>query len=59
MTNGMVYLAGPRLNFLGAYTGPPTSMDITAQSPGVIVRILGWVLLFLPVICVLNIYVET
>jgi len=35
---------------MGGYTGPTTGMWITAPSPGVFVRILGWLLLLLPLI---------
>jgi hypothetical protein len=43
---------------MGGYVGPTTSMAITAPSPGAIVRILGWVLLLLPVIFGIIGYVE-
>jgi hypothetical protein len=33
---------------MGGYTGPTTSMPITAPSPGIMVCILGWVILLLP-----------
>jgi hypothetical protein len=38
---------------MGRYTGPSTGIAITAPSPGLIVRILGWVVLFLPLIPVI------
>jgi hypothetical protein len=43
---------------MGGYTGLTTSMPITAPSPGVIVRILGWALLLLPLIIGIIIYAE-
>lgn len=38
---------------MGGYTGPTTGIAITAPSPGLIVRILGWVVLLLPLIFVI------
>jgi hypothetical protein len=35
---------------MGGFTGPAGTIGITASSPGVVVRILGWVVLLLPVI---------
>jgi hypothetical protein len=35
---------------MGGFTGPAGTIGITASSPGVFVRILGWVILLLPVI---------
>lgn len=35
---------------MGGYTGPTTSMAITEISPATIVRILGWLVLLLPVV---------
>ena len=35
---------------MGNYTGMMGSMPINQESPGVIVRLLGWVLLFLPIV---------
>jgi|APCry1669189241_1035207.scaffolds.fasta_scaffold210764_2 hypothetical protein len=35
---------------VGGYTGNMGSMPITQSSPGIFVRLLGWVLLLLPVI---------
>jgi membrane-anchored protein YejM (alkaline phosphatase superfamily) len=35
---------------MGRFTGPTTGIAITAPSPGLIVRILGWVVLLLPLI---------
>ena len=43
---------------MGGYTGPTANMAITAPSPGMIVRILGWVLLLLPLIFVIILYAE-
>jgi len=44
---------------MGGYIGPTTSMAITSTSPGTVVRILGWLLLFLPLIIGIIIYAET
>jgi len=38
---------------MGGYTWPTTGIAITAPSPGLIVRILGWVVLLLPLIFVI------
>jgi hypothetical protein len=38
---------------MGGYTGPTTSMPITAPSPGIMVCIVGWVVLLLPVVFVI------
>ncbi len=35
---------------MGGYTGQAETIGITAPSPGIIVRILGWLVLLLPVI---------
>jgi len=35
---------------MGSYTGPTTSMPITAPSPGIMVCIVGWMALLLPVV---------
>jgi hypothetical protein len=42
---------------MGGYTGLTSSMPITAPSPGVVVCILGWLLLFLPLIFIVISYV--
>jgi hypothetical protein len=34
---------------MGGYVGPTTMINITNQSPGMVVCILGWVILLLPV----------
>jgi len=38
---------------MGRYTGPTAGIAITAPSPALIVRILGWVVLLLPLILVI------
>ena len=38
---------------MGGFTGPAGGIGITRSSPGVMVRILGWVVLLLPVIFML------
>ena len=38
---------------MGGYTGLTTSVPITAPSPGIMVCIVGWVVLLLPVVCVI------
>jgi hypothetical protein len=38
---------------MGRYTGPAAGIAITATSPGLVVRILGWVVLLLPIIFVI------
>jgi hypothetical protein len=43
---------------MGGYTGLLGSMPITAPSPGVFVRILGWLLLLLPLILGIVLYAQ-
>ena len=38
---------------MGGFTGPAGTIGITAPSPGVFVRILGWVVLLLPAVFVI------
>jgi hypothetical protein len=38
---------------MGGFTGPAGTIGITGSSPGVIVRILGWVILLLPLIFII------
>jgi hypothetical protein len=45
---------------MGGYTGFfPIGDSITQQSPGILVRILGWVLLLLPIMFGIIFYIET
>ena len=44
---------------MGGFVGPASTIAITASSPGILVRILGWVVLVLPLVFVIVEIVRT